>query len=150
MKTRVFSTWSLGLVLIVLTLAVGCLQQAANSPEISKSTKEAGTEPDASTQTTADEDLALAEPTPEAEPSDAPTAYPPLAGTGLAQSGSAPPVYYGTESYPPPEAADGTYSAFYDALAPYGTWVDVQGYGRCWQPTAVVVDPSWRPYCDRG
>src|SRR2546422_63752 len=72
MKTRVFSTWSLGLVLIVLSLAVGCLQQAANSPEISKSTKKAGTEPDATTQTTADEDFALAEPTPEAEPSDAP------------------------------------------------------------------------------
>jgi len=39
---------------------------------------------------------------------------------------------------------------FVDALSPYGTWIDVEGYGRCWQPTVVVVNPSWRPYCDGG
>ena len=52
--------------------------------------------------------------------------------------------------YPPPPAADAGYSAFYDALAPYGTWVDVAGYGPCWQPTVVVANPTWRPYCDSG
>jgi hypothetical protein len=39
---------------------------------------------------------------------------------------------------------------FYDSLSPYGTWVDIEGYGRCWQPTVVVVNRGWRPYSDRG
>ncbi len=61
----------------------------------------------------------------------------------------APPADYPTESYaPPPE--DAAYPAFYDALAPYGTWVDVGGYGRCWQPTMVVVNAGWQPYFDGG
>ena len=52
------------------------------------------------------------------------------------------PVYVGS---PPPDV---TY--FYDSLAPYGTWVQLDGYGWCWQPTAVVVTPGWRPYCNGG
>src|SRR5690349_3418285 len=48
---------------------------------------------------------------------------------------------------PPAEpAADAENPDFYTALAPYGTWVDVEGYGRCWQPTAVVMNSGWRPY----
>jgi len=39
---------------------------------------------------------------------------------------------------------------FYDTLSPYGTWIDIEGYGRCWQPTIVVSEPAWQPYCDRG
>lgn len=39
---------------------------------------------------------------------------------------------------------------FRDALAPYGNWLEVPGYGYCWQPTVVVVNPAWRPYCDYG
>jgi hypothetical protein len=39
---------------------------------------------------------------------------------------------------------------FYDALSPYGGWYDVPGYGWAWQPSAVVVNPGWRPYCDSG
>jgi hypothetical protein len=53
-----------------------------------------------------------------------------------------------TEAYVPP--ADSTYTTFYDSLAPYGTWVDVAGYGPCWQPTVVVINRGWRPYCDGG
>ncbi len=44
---------------------------------------------------------------------------------------------------PSPEAS---YQAFYDALSPYGTWVQVPGYGFLWQPAATVQDPLWRPY----
>ena len=33
---------------------------------------------------------------------------------------------------------------------PYGTWVDVDGYGRCWRPSVVVYNPGWQPYCDHG
>ena len=39
---------------------------------------------------------------------------------------------------------------FYTSLSPYGTWVNIDGYGRCWQPTVAVANSGWRPYCDRG
>jgi len=48
---------------------------------------------------------------------------------------------------PPEEDSQGM---FYDSLAPYGTWVDVSGYGRCWQPTVVTVSAGWQPYFDCG
>jgi len=34
---------------------------------------------------------------------------------------------------------------FYAPLSPYGTWVEVGSYGRCWRPVGIAVD--WRPYC---
>jgi hypothetical protein len=37
-------------------------------------------------------------------------------------------------------------SLFYDALAPYGSWVDYGRYGPVWYPTKV--SSSWRPYLD--
>jgi len=59
-----------------------------------------------------------------------------------------------------PPASDPAYAAtvadapttpyFYNSLAPYGNWVEVDGYGLCWQPTVAVIDNSWRPYCERG
>ena len=49
-----------------------------------------------------------------------------------------------------PPAAPITVNYFSDTLSPYGTWVDVDGYGRCWRPTVVNYDSGWRPYCDRG
>lgn len=36
---------------------------------------------------------------------------------------------------------------FYDALDPYGDWVQVEGRGYCWRPR---VDRGWRPYTDGG
>src|ERR1039458_3159607 len=48
---------------------------------------------------------------------------------------------YAAEGYPPPPATDTGYSTFYDSLTPYGTWVDVAGYGHCWQPTVGVANP---------
>src|ERR1043166_1049189 len=50
----------------------------------------------------------------------------------------------------PQPLGEGDYSEFYETLAPYGNWVDIAGYGQCWQPTVVVANPDWRPYCDRG
>ncbi len=47
----------------------------------------------------------------------------------------------------PPEV---TVEDFYDTLSPYGSWIYVEGYGRCWQPTVVVYNTGWRPYCDNG
>jgi hypothetical protein len=63
---------------------------------------------------------------------------------------------------PPAPAADATtivvtepapvtsVNYFYDSLAPYGSWVNLAGYGWCWQPTVAVVNVGWRPYCDNG
>lgn len=61
---------------------------------------------------------------------------------------SAPPEIAPEAAPPPTEVAD--YPVFYDSLAPYGTWVNVAGYGPCWQPTVVIANPGWRPYCDGG
>ena len=48
-------------------------------------------------------------------------------------------------SSPPPEV-----SYFYDELSPYGTWVQLDGVGWCWQPRVIVANHGWRPYCDSG
>ncbi|MBI3851417.1 MAG: hypothetical protein HY298_14245 [Verrucomicrobia bacterium] len=56
------------------------------------------------------------------------------------------PTYAGTDYAPQP----GAVSYFYNSLAPYGNWVNVSGYGLCWQPTVVCLNPTWQPYCDRG
>jgi hypothetical protein len=34
---------------------------------------------------------------------------------------------------------------FHAPLAPYGSWVVVGSYGRCWHPARLAVE--WRPYC---
>jgi hypothetical protein len=38
----------------------------------------------------------------------------------------------------------GAVGDFYAPLTPYGAWVEVSSYGRCWHPASVAVD--WRPY----
>ncbi len=38
---------------------------------------------------------------------------------------------------------------FYADLSPYGQWVDLAGYGWCWQP-AAAANAHWQPYCDAG
>jgi hypothetical protein len=61
-----------------------------------------------------------------------------------------------TTPVPEPEPVAGatapetTVTYFYQSLSPYGSWVDVPAYGLCWQPTVVLVNPAWRPYCDNG
>jgi hypothetical protein len=50
----------------------------------------------------------------------------------------------------PPPAMPEQASVFYNDLAPYGSWMEIDGYGWCWQPTTVIVNPSWRPYGDQG
>jgi hypothetical protein len=55
---------------------------------------------------------------------------------------------------PPPPAEElpdpVTVNYFYDSLAPYGVWIDIPGYGRCWRPTVVASYPGWRPYLQGG
>jgi hypothetical protein len=56
-----------------------------------------------------------------------------------------------SEPAPVPEPPTSvTINYFNDTLAPYGSWVEVDGYGRCWRPNVILYDANWRPYCDRG
>ena len=73
-------------------------------------------------------------------------ASPPPTPTASAENNSPPPAAPAV-SAPPTQM---TVNNFYDTLTPYGQWVEVDGYGRCWRPTAVAYDPAWQPYCDRG
>lgn len=76
-------------------------------------------------------------PQPEPQPVEAPLTPPaePVVATP-------PPAYV---SDPPPEV-----NYFYNDLSPYGSWVQLEGYGWCWQPRTVIVNRGWRPYCDGG
>lgn len=64
-----------------------------------------------------------------------------------ADAGPAPAVVY---TVPTEVQQPVNVSYFYTELAPYGTWVDYPGYGRCWRPTVSVWNSAWRPYCDGG
>lgn len=77
--------------------------------------------------------------------------------TPLTEEPTAPPPSDSSASYaveapltPPEGAVDDSEEMFQDSLAPYGNWVDVAGYGRCWQPTVVVSNPGWQPYFNCG
>ena len=74
-------------------------------------------------------------------PPATPEAQPPPQTEPASAAGAAP-VYV---SSPPAEV---TY--FYNDLAPYGTWVQLEGVGWCWQPRVVVINRAWQPYCDSG
>jgi hypothetical protein len=50
----------------------------------------------------------------------------------------------------PPPSSEVSFSYFQTQLAPYGGWVDVPGYGPCWQPAVETTVPDWRPYFNEG
>jgi hypothetical protein len=88
-------------------------------------------------------------------PVTAPAPVAPVAPPAASASVSAPPSYT-LPTTPAPAvvvAADTSVpslTTFQSALAPYGAWINVPGYGLCWQPTVAVTDPYWRPYFDGG
>ena len=88
-----------------------------------------------------DKDLSAAAATPASPP--APPAAPPI----TVDTTTPPNTTDATDTSPP---EDVTLNYFYDTLTPYGSWLNVDGYGQCWRPTAVIYDATWRPYCDRG
>ncbi len=85
-------------------------------------------------------------------------AYPPTAVAPAEPAAAVAPAPMPTEPAPPVAAPAPVYvsspppevSYFYQDLSPYGTWVDLPGSGWCWQPSVVVVNRGWRPYCDSG
>ena len=48
-----------------------------------------------------------------------------------------------------PVPGDQNITFFYQALYPYGTWINVDGQW-CWRPNAATMDLSWTPYCTNG
>lgn len=57
-----------------------------------------------------------------------------------------PPVVVVASPAQPPVVVIQSESDFYAPLTPYGRWVEVGAYGRCWIP--AHVDPGWRPYAN--
>lgn len=73
---------------------------------------------------------------------------PPAAAPEPMPESAAPPVQAPPPVYVSSPPADVSY--FYDDLSPYGSWVQLDGVGWCWQPRVVVINHGWRPYCDSG
>jgi hypothetical protein len=48
---------------------------------------------------------------------------------------------------PPPPSPEGSYQSFYDALSPYGQWINNPDYGYVWMPS---VAPDFTPYGSNG
>src|SRR6266404_342877 len=100
-------------------------------------------------QTLKEELTSLAAPMP-AEPPQPQASYPPASSAPLQIPQEVAQVDFPTENYLAPQPADAADANFYDSLAPYGAWVDVDGYGRCWQPTVARANAGWQPYFDSG
>jgi hypothetical protein len=95
---------------------------------------------------------------PAADSNPPPSVPPPVAPPTDQQNygpgpGSAPvsaPQTFAPDSAPPPSSApEVNFNYFHDQLAPYGSWIDMPGYGPCFRPTEAS-NPGWRPYCDGG
>jgi hypothetical protein len=110
-------------------------QQAQNAPQVAQSepAPAPAAEPVASAQVVS---------APEAPPT---TVEQPVESAPAVEEAPAPQVVYQAPAEAPQEVA-----VFYDSLSPYGSWINVAGYGWCWQPTVVSVYPGWSPYCDAG
>jgi hypothetical protein len=67
-----------------------------------------------------------------------------------AQPAASAPTDYDLNEPPSVEPSQVSLNYFQGQLAPYGNWIQLPGYGWCWQPAAVSRDSLWRPYCDAG
>ena len=85
-----------------------------------------------------------------AQPEMVPLPEPPPPTSAVALAPVAPPPPAAPLAAEPPAVVDTVDAGFYDALAPYGNWVDVEGCGPCWQPAVAVLNPGWQPYLNGG
>jgi hypothetical protein len=86
--------------------------------------------------------LGVGEPSPAGQPEAEPEAPDQTPDTTSSADSGAPP--------PDADSANASFDYFYNGLAPYGTWIDMGGYGMCWQPTVVLGNPAWNPYFNHG
>jgi len=78
----------------------------------------------------------------------APVQTPAVAVTAAPEPVTAAPPALVPEAAPAQEV---NFDYFQAQLAPFGTWVEVPGYGQCWSPSqAIAANPDWRPYYDFG
>jgi hypothetical protein len=75
------------------------------------------------------------------QPADPQPAYVPPSAPVIVQQPAPAPVIVET---PPAVVVIQQDDDFVQPLSPYGEWVDVNGYGRCWRP--AHVESGWRPY----
>lgn len=95
----------------------------------------------------------VATPTPPA-PVPAPATIPlpttPAPPVSMTPTEPPPPAETTYPGAPTPATPAVSYQYFHDQLAPYGTWLNVNG-AMYWRPDqAIAVDPDWRPYYDMG
>ena len=82
--------------------------------------------------------------TPEAAPA------PGEAGSVVASAASPGPAPLPQPTAAVPPDAPTEVQPFYETLSPYGSWYQVPSYGWVWQPSVVVVNSGWSPYCQGG
>jgi hypothetical protein len=82
-------------------------------------------------------------------PASAPISVPASSPLAIAAPESAPAAIAAPEPVAPPATAV-TVDYFNTTLSPYGSWVEVEGYGRCWRPTVAIYNARWNPYGDNG
>lgn len=96
---------------------------------------------------------------PETAAAPAPPGTPPVTTAPLepsvwqpGEAGEAPAYAPAFDNAPPaPQpAAEMSHEFFQESLAPYGNWVEVDGYGTVWQPNVTIIDTTWRPYLNGG
>lgn len=96
---------------------------------------------------------AIAVPTPPPAAVTAPQPMAPAIPAAPPVEASAPapaPEDLATAAATPPPAPEVNFQYFHDQLAPFGTWVTVNG-AMYWRPdAAIAVNPDWRPYYDMG
>jgi hypothetical protein len=90
-------------------------------------------------------------PAPMAVAAPAPAVAVQVATPGVAVQVGAPGVAVAVAT-PPPPAPEVNFQYFHDQLAPWGTWIELPGYGWVWRPSDMVLaaSPEWRPYYDNG
>ncbi len=92
-------------------------------------------------------------------PADAPLQTNPAPPVAVPAEAAAPAQQYQTvyqveapaqviQAMPPEQQV--TYQYFYSSLAPYGSWVTVDGYGLCWRPSVSTMGVGWQPYLNSG
>ncbi len=89
---------------------------------------------------------------PAADPSQPSAVPPPVAPPTEQQNFGPGPTPAPQDSAPAPttgSAPEVNFDYFHSQLSPYGSWIDMPGYGQCFRPTDAST-PGWRPYCDAG
>lgn len=126
-------------------LVIGCKRSpsatAATEPATNVASAQAQSADEWQTQNVGPGDV-LPPPADSSVASASPASAPAASGATNAQSPPNPSATATTASDGNTTDAEADY--FYDQLSPYGQWVNVTGYGPCWQPSNVPLD--WRPY----